>query len=553
MTKIRRNADKQKISVILGLSLLLCGGFFDVSVAAIGVIITAFLFGMLLRGKTFYQVDKRIVFKIPVAILWLSLLVSFWSIDYMENLMGVMRIGVVCLWIWMVRCNREEIDHAQRSIPFYGCIMVLLSLPAYVIPSFRALFWENSRMSGFFQYANTSALFLAMGLVLLIYRWREYEKNLWKILQLCLLIAGLLLTGSRSILLLVLAWGIYYAFRTKEFRKPFLFAIALFVALSGLYVAILGNTSNVGRIFSIFSSNSTFWGRLLYAWDAIKLLTQKFYGLGRMGYYYTQGTFQSGVYHIRFVHNDFLQIALDYGVIALVLLVVFLGWQLLCGKQRKQSKELLCILCLASLVDFHCQYVTMMMIGALFLDYGECLKEPRKELRENHIILPIFCIAFLYIAIATGFSKIGKQDMALSLLPDYTNAQEQKMLQSMGMPEGYAIAEKLMKRNPYNINATIVMSYYYASQNRVRECVECLDQMLVLDPYNVEYYKQYDQLLQNIQLKLVELAKEEKSYEEDLSFIQARRDALPEQLAALAQRTSFLAYKIKDEPIFVYK
>ena len=143
--------------------------------------------------------------------------------------------------------------------------------------------------------------------------------------------------------------------------------------------------------------------------------------------------------------------------------------------------------------------------------------------------------------------------MALSLLPDYTNAQEQKMLQSTGMPEGYAIAEKLMERNPYNINATIVMSYYYASQNRVRECVECLDKMLVLDPYNVEYYKQYDQLLQNIQLKLVELAGEGKSYEEDLNFIQTRRDYLPVQLAALAQRTSFLAYKIKDEPVFVYK
>lgn len=544
------------LSGIMCAALIMNGGFFDYSVAFIGALIAICLFVMLIKGEAFLRRDQRRVFLIPTFIMCMAALVSFWSIDYMENLMGVMRLGVVCLWMWLIRCKKqEEICFAQKSIPMLGCGMVLISLLVFYIPDLRPHFWENSRMSGFFQYANTNGLFLAIGIIILIRSWKEQKENILKIFQLLLLLVGLLLTGSRSVLILLVVWGVWYAVRTVEFRKPFLVTIVLAGVLGGLFVTFTGNTKNIGRVFTIFKSSSTLWGRLLYDRDALLLLVKKFYGLGRMGYYYSQGTFQSGVYHIKFVHNDFLQIALDYGVIVLLMLLFFIGWQILRGKQCRRDKEILLFLCAASLVDFHCQYLSILMMAALFLDYGECSREKKAQLRENYIILPVVFLVFVYIGIATGCSKMGNQDAALSMFPNYTFAQEKKIVSCMGTPEAYELATELIGKNPYNITAYIARGSFYASQLQVQECIANLDRMLELDPYNVEYYRQYEELLKNVQMQIdavSDLPGNQKLAEQDTVLIQERIGTLPGQLEGMRERTSLLAYKIKDKPVFSY-
>lgn len=557
MTKLKDSIGKASLSMILGMAVILGGGFFDYSVAIVGAIITISLFAMLIKGESFFQRDRRKVFAIPIMIMCISIIVSFWAIDYMDNFMGIMRIGVICLWMWMIRCkSNEDINLVQNIIPVLGCIMVLISVASLFVFNMKLYFWENNRMSGFFQYANTCGLFTAIGLVILVHNWKERKNFILKIMQLVILVAGLLLTGSRSILLVLLIWGIYYAFRRRDVQKPFFITTFLLILAGSSYIILTGNTENIGRIFTIFSSNSTIWGRVLYARDAIFVLFKKFYGLGRVGYYYSQGTFQTGVYHTRFVHNDFLQIALDYGVIALILLLLFIGWQVFYGKQNRNDKEILLLICFSSLVDFHCQYLSIIMIAVLFLDYGECIKVKKKELRENYIILPALLILFVYIGIATGCSKIGNQDFALAMLPDYTYAQEKKMLSCMGTQEAYEIASKVIDKNPYNITAFITRGSFCASQIRIEECIDDLNQMLELDPYNVEYYKQYEQLLQNLILQLNRIssvAEKQEMYEYYMALLQERIDSLPAQLASLQERTSCIAYKIKDKPVFLYK
>ena len=544
------------LPVIMWATLMMNGGFFDDSVAFTGALIAIGLFVMLVKGEAFYKRDPGIVFFIPVVILCIAVLVSFWSIDYMENLMGAMRLGVVCLWMWLIRCRKkEEIEAAKRNIPMMGCIVVLISAVCRRLPVAQPYFWENNRMSGFFQYANTNALFLAIGILILIYHWEEQKRNFLFLPQIVLLLVGLLLTGSRSILLLLMVWGIRYAIRTVKFRKPFLMGALLIILSAGVFVALTGNTGNVGRIFTIFQSNSTLWGRLLYDRDSIFLLFRKFYGLGRMGYYYSQGTFQSGVYHVRFVHNDFLQIALDYGVIALLLLMYFLGWQIFRGKQSGKDKEILLFLCAASLADFHCQYLLILMTGCLFLDYGEGVREKKIQLRENYILFPLITVIFLYLGIAAGSSRMGYYDVALSMLPDYTSAQEKKMISCMGTQESYELATRLIRKNPYNITAFITRGSFYASQLCVPQCIEDLDRMLELDPYNVEYYQQYEVLLQDMQAQLgvYSTMLDSGDAQQYRELIQERIGTLPKQLEEMRARTGSLAYKIKDKPMFSYK
>jgi len=549
------------LSIILGVALFLNGGFFDHSVAFIGLFIVSCLLIMLFKGSPFYTRDKRIVFLIPMGILCIAILVSFWAVDYMDNLLGVLRWGVVCLWLWLLRCRKQqEIINVVRQLPLAGCITVLLSFVCMPFAFLKPYFWENSRMSGFFQYANTNALFLALGIMILIYDWEKEKGKKYDILKLFLLFIGLLFTGSRSVLLFFLLWGCYYGIRRKAFRKPFLIGLGSFGGVAGIFVAVTGNTANIGRIFTIFTSNSTFWGRLLYYRDGLSELCKNLLGLGSLGSYYSQGTFQSGVYHIKFIHNDFLQLALDYGILALVLLLIFLGWQLLKGKQSRADKEILLFICMTSLVDFHLQYLFIIMIACLFLDYGEGVKEKKSQLRENYVIFPVLIVVFGYIGIATGCGKNGKWDIALSMLPNYTFAQEKMILTEMGSPESFEMATGLLEKNPYNITASIARGSFFASRLAVGECIEEFDRVLELDPYNVEYYKQYEVLLQNMLLQLQEYADgigiagdDSENLNADMMQLKNRADSLEAELESQKERTSSLAYRIKDKPLFTYR
>lgn len=209
----------------------------------------------------------------------------------------------------------------------------------------------------------------------------------------------------------------------------------------------------------------------------------------------------------------------------------------------------------ASLADFHCQYLFILMLACLCLDFGECEKESPKNLKENYVILPLLLVAFLYVGVAIGCGRHGNYNMALSMLPDYTQAQEKKALMSIGTLESYEIAERLLHKNPYNLSGYIARGSFFASQLCVKECIADLDKMLELDPYNVDYYVQYETVLQNMlmQLKEYDFLQENENLQEDIQLIQLRLDTLPTQLEALQDRTSWLAYKIKDKPVFTYK
>ena len=394
------------------------------------------------------------------------------------------------------------------------------------------------------------------------------KKKTFNIAQIIILLVGLLLSGSRSVLLLLIIWGIWHAFKVVEFRKPFIVVGSALFALGGLYVALTDNTANIGRIFTIFTSNSTLWGRLLYYRDAILLLCKKLFGLGRLGYYYTQGTFQTGIYHIKFVHNDFLQVALDYGVLALVLVLIFLGWQILYGKQERADKEVLIFVCAASLLDFHCQYLLIVMLMCLLLDYGKSVREKKAQIKENYVMFPLFLVVFLYIGIATGSNRVGNIGLTLSMLPDYTAAQEkvlldkaldaeekayQKVISASYGWEPKAMATRLIEKNPYNLTAYIVRGSFYGLQLCVKECIADLDQMLELDPYNVEYYRQYEIMLENMERAILSTVENESETKVDLKLLRKRKDSLPAQLSEMRERTSTLAYKIKDVPVFAYE
>lgn len=551
-------------SFIIGL--LLFGGFYDFSVSATAVCVVAEILFHYYKKKPVYQKKKNYILWIPAVLTGWIAVVSLWALDASENMLGIMR-GVVVL-LWMYRCflmDEEEKQNIFTAIPYMGAGMVLIGMVSLVNDDLAAKFWQASRLGGFFQYANTSALFLVIGVILLTRQLtgendlngrtgkrtvikNTRQKNILQAVVMGILIVGIFLTGSRSVLLVLLLWGIYKMIQVKKLRMPFILVTAVCLLIAGGYGLLSGNEQNIARIFTIFESNSTILGRILYDIDALSISAEHPFGLGYMGYYYIQPAVQTGVYTTRFIHNDLLQVLVDYGIPALILVLLYLGYQIIKGKQEKWKKELLVVLLVASLVDFHLQYISMLMLAALCLDLGEKngIKK-KKELQGSKILFAVSALIFSYFTIAFGAYYFENAALSLELFPKYTEAQIQVMNSSQDREEAVWMAEDILSRNIYVADAYHVKIYEAAMEGDYLSVTEYMDRSLAIKRYDAATYQNYEMLLNEV-INICESAGNAQEAERLTSY----KNALPGRLAALEQETNPIAFKLRDKPVFTW-
>ena len=98
----------------------------------------------------------------------------------------------------------------------------------------------------------------------------------------------------------------------------------LAVIIVAVIAAGLGLGLDVQRLLRLTLNSSTLNGRILYWYDAVKMIVKNPLGLGYMGYFFMQPQFQTGNYVTKYVHNDILQLVLDAGIVVAVLFVCLL-------------------------------------------------------------------------------------------------------------------------------------------------------------------------------------------------------------------------------------
>ena len=552
------------ISYIMGL--LLFGGFYDFSVLATAVCVVAEIIVHYYKKKPVYQKKKNYILWIPTFMVIWSMVVSYWALDVSENILGIMR-GVTML-LWMYRCflmSEEEKKKCFVITPYLGAAMVVVGMVSLINEQSASFFWQARRFGGFFQYSNTCALFLLLGIVILVQQFNlrntakigkisksadstVIKKHIMNFVVTGLLLAGIFMTGSRSVLLLLAGWGVYTAVRIKKLRIPVLLIIMGSFGIAYAYGLIAGDTQNIARIFTLFSSNSTILGRVLYDIDALSLALKYPLGLGYMGYYYMQPAVQTGVYTTMFVHNDFLQLLVDYGFVALSAGLIYLGYQVLRGKQDAQKKELLILILMAVFVDFHLQYMSIFMFLILCLDLGEKggLKK-RKELRENYIFCGITLIAAGYFTIAFGTHYLGNDSVALAMFPGYTKAQTEALNMCTDKESAVSLADNILTHNEYISEAYHVKVYAAAMDKEYMKAMEYMDKSLAIRRYDVETYRAYDELLTEMIRNCNEMGRTE-----DVEALTEYKNNLPKMLADIEAKTHPIAFKLRDVPVFIW-
>lgn len=466
---------------------------------------------------------------------------TFWAVDSGLAFFGMIKFLPLPLFVLAAeQVEKEFRKNLLDYVPVSGMIMMIVSEMLGVIPVLEPYFRVNGRLAGFFQYPNTFALYLLVGIIVLI------SKGCWnkiRIVNLLLLFVGILLTGSRTgfILLVVTVLSFCLLIREKRIRLGLIGVLVLLVVLTGAYAIMTGSTSSVGRYLTASFSSSTFLGRMLYYKDAIPVILRHPFGLGYMGYYFTQGAFQTGVYSIINIHNEFLQFLLDIGWIPTGILI----WVVIRGiiSSGLRERMLIIMILLHSMLDFNLQFISIffVMLSAVDLDGKKIGRVSGKEVLMTGVVL-LGCTS-LYFGMDSALYYMKMYSTSAEIYPGNTNAWMQLLTVVEEPEEMERVADRILALNPDNPLANNAKARVAYSNGDFGSMIGYKQQALEYYKYNLEEYLDYFNMLYvGYQLYL------ENSDPDSAEVCREQMLGIPDMLDEVLNETDPLAYQIQDKP-----
>jgi len=485
-------------------------------------------------------------------------LCSLWAVDKALAPFGAVKLLPVPLF-FLLCDNRpeEESRAARRLLPYVGAVSVALSLILGCIPALQAYFYVNSRLAGFFQYPNTFAVYLLLGLIVGL---QSDMPPIWKYSVATVNLCGIFLSGSRTVFFLLAAYTIVLIF-IGQGRVRFLPAAALAAAALAAagYGAMTGSLTTISRFLSASLSSSTLLGRLLYVQDALPIILKHPFGLGYMGYSFLQGSFQTGVYSVANAHNELVQLLLDVGWLPAGLTVA--AMVKIFRETDREGKLLLAFLCVHSLFDFDFQFVSMALLPVLLVQ--PAFFEPAaKRARANHrkataipaqpgtlpgsaVVIVATALAAVSLWLGTvSFAEFCKDyDTVLALYPGHTTALLEELKSADTAEELSSVSEKILAHNESVSLAWSAKARVAYAQGDFTTVISAKTRAISLSPYSLEEYLDFfDMLYTGYQLYL------QNNMADSAEFCRQCLLSIPSLLEDTLNNTSSLGKRIVDQP-----
>ncbi len=475
------------------------------------------------------------------------LFVCFYAVDIGMAFLGFLKFTIpVTFAIILMQYKEKHINKIINVIPIAGIVMIILSIIFRYVPFLPDYFYlPNGRMAGFFQYSNSFALFLLIGIISLV---NSKSSNIKIIIGTAFLLLGIYATGSRLVFLLTILNFIIFIIKFKKLRKYLIGLIGISILITLGYVVITNNFNTFGRYLTTSLNSSTLLGRILYYIDAIPQLIKSPFGLGYMGYSYIQPSIQTGVYSAIYVHNEFLQLALDIGLIPVIIFIITIIQNLVNKKKFDTNKQILLTIVIHMFFDFDLQFLVIFLILVTTLNLLNGKKHVFEINNKILITLTTFIgIVYLYFGICTFLQYINKSDISIKMYPIYTEANLNVMYEKANDNLEYAnkIASKILETNtnialPYKVKAL-----YNLENNNWQLMIKNKQKSLEINKYDVNNYEEYILMLSNAIDYYVKNDNMSKA-EQCINLILE----VPSQLENLKKTTSDIAYKLKDLPNF---
>ena len=522
--------------IVMCLLALSFGGYYDfVSTIFASVLIVVFLFQILSGKCKIQEVTDSFWFGCMLfAGYGLSI---FYAVDSGIAVEGFAKKSLFFVWgCFLLLLNKKEKEGLLFWVPYIGAVMVLSCGIAYFIPGLREYVFVQNRLSGWFQYANTCGGFLLAGGVLL---FQKEKKSKWDYAALLLLLVGILMTGSRSTMLLLVVSFCYFMLKKPELRKWLCLGGAALILIIFALVVITGNTDNIARITTIFTNSSTVFGRALYNFDGITQVWKHPFGLGYLGFYFIQNKVQTGVYSVRYVHNDWLQIGLDIGVIPMLFILAILIRNL--WKQRKKEPYfmVLLVLFLQGFMEFNIEYSVMGLLLML------CLQEQTVPVVNGKVIkraclgvCAIALIPLIYVSVPLTLAYMDHSALALKYYPWETNEQLKQLSVCTDEAEAKMIAKNILARNETCFLAYDALAIVAINEGEYEEAVAYMKKSIEYNRFEVQGYEQLEWLLSQII---------EQEVVEDSSYYQMEYQNLQRLKEENQAAVSYFGRKIRDK------
>lgn len=522
---------------------LLGGGYF-LSVSA--------LFGLALMAVTLYQIlgKKEMTLAVDLnfaafGVLVLAyLFVSLWAVDSGMALLGFVKFLPLLLFYIYVSGKKEEREQVISLLPLLGSLMTLFSFLMMQFPVFEKWVSVAGRLAGFFQYPNTYAAFMLVCLIIVVYRFDRKNFDWMDAVYAVAAVFGIYMSGSRTVLILTGLAVVWMLFSRKEMRKPLLIGVVVGIVVIGVAV-LVGGSELLSRFNSMSLKSSTFLGRLLYARDAIPMIVKHPFGLGYYGYYFMQQSAQTGFYSVVNVHNELLQMFLDVGVIPAVLMSAAVIRSIISKGTSARNRLVLIMMVLHSLFDYDFQFLAMGFVLILFLNIRNVRAYKVPVLTRS--VLGVAGVGAVMLTVLTGVSDFcytsGNYEMAYNIYSGNTMAQLQLLTDADTPQEMRTQAEALIAKNKYISVAYSARAKAAFSEGDVGAFIEDKLKAIELAPYQYEEYIDYLEILAYSE----SLYLQNKSMKDAETCVQ-RAEEIPELLKKTEEKTSPLAWEIRDKP-----
>ena len=313
---------------------------------------------------------------------------------------------------------------------------------------------------------------------------------------------------------------------------------AVFIIGVTFLVATYTNLNTISRLKNFSLNSSVLQERLIYYQDGIRHIVNNPIGSGINSFEYRQFYEQSAFYDVKYIHNSFLQVGYDTGILGMISFIgLFIYGFIKIIKERSDDNVWLAfaylITFLHSLLDFDFSFVSIFIIFILIFimgrkdrDFLKLLKKENKEKYFKKIGYTFYSVSLMlctYLIIVNSVYSMGdnlvlrgQYEKAIKIYdinkeitlrdPDVYSKEAEVYKRKGGNDEKslsqcidlLSVAEKI---NPYDPRTTANMGIIYEILNKSNDADYCYNYVVDHAKFNKELYLIYEKFL-NKQYKI---------------------------------------------------
>lgn len=531
----------------------------------------------------------------------------FFAIDKEDAILGLIRVVMVfAVFIIFYNITLDQKDKIIKIVLISNFIIaiVIAIINLFSVNDTFSQIAKIPRLDSVIHYANTLALFMAIGIIsgITIFSTNFITKNktekiknkiylfigfFVKIILISLVFIVLWLTFSRTMWILTIPFLIAVLVFLKSSKAVLMTIISMIISLLGavsIQSSALSYFSN--RIASTNTSSTELLERFAYYIDSIDIIKDHFWtGTGVGGWENIQFPYQTSIYAVKFAHSSFFQAALDGGIIGLIIFVgvILLGlyYFIKSIKSINFNKSLWVlfflnlIILVHSLIDFDFEFSFINIIFwmnngiiAAFATKTVTAKTHEINFRRRAVFILILCIfllipytgsAYLYSYAKLDYTngkykesadKIGVAELLFPFSADYANLRGDSFKKQytkskdtkmfLASETEYLKAQNLRKNYPGDEAA---LGYLYLQIKDYKNAQIHFNKLINLQPLVKRYYEIYSKIL----VACIKLERKAgNSYMEEV-YIKKLLN-VPDRMIKASKKVSSLAYRLKHKP-----